>query len=170
MPAIKAGIPHQGNLPMTTQPRRKMVWGHLALLAVIAVTIIAYLLDARAVSTRTTNLLLVQPLSIVALILAAIVLPGVFVKEGSDEANELEGETRGDLGRCFALIGALGFLAFSLETIGFDIATFVFMVFAMAICGERRWLVNLIFSAVFTVLLIYGYGTITPFPFPLTVL
>jgi hypothetical protein len=68
------------------------------------------------------------------------------------------------------LIGALAFLAFSLETIGFDIATFIFMVVALAICGERRWWVNLLFSALFTVFLIYGYGTITPFPFPLTIL
>lgn len=170
MPAFRAGIPDQGTFPMTSQPRRKVVWGHLALLAVIVATIIAYLLDARAVSTRTTNLLLVQPLSILALILAAVVLPGVFVRPDSDETKEREGETRADLGRYVALIAALGFLAFSLEAIGFDIATFVFMLIAMAICGERRWLVNLAFSAVFTVLLIYGYGTITPFPFPLTIL
>lgn len=170
MPAAWAGMPHQGTNPMTSKPRHKVVWGHLALLAVIVATVIAYLLDARAVSTRTTNLLLVQPLSIVALILAAVVLPSLFVREDSEEAKVREGETRADLGRYFALMGGLGFLAFSLEIIGFDVATFVFMVFAMAVCGERRWLVNLIFSAIFTVALIYGYGTITPFPFPLTVL
>lgn len=155
---------------MSSHPRRKVVWGHLALLTVIVVTIIAYLLDARAVSTRTTNLILVQPLSIVAIILAAFVLPGVFPHAGSEEAEAGAKETPMDLARCLALIAALGFLAFTLETIGFDVATFAFMVFSMAVCGERRWWVNLGFSAIFTVLLIYGYGTITPFPFPLTVL
>jgi len=147
-----------------------VVWGHLVLLAVIVVTVVAYLLDARGVSTRTTNLLLVQPLSIIALILAAFVLPGVFVRADSDEARARDGETPVQLARCIALIAALGFLAFSLELVGFDIATFAFMVFATAVCGERRWPVNLVFSALFTVLLIYGYGMITPFPFPLTVL
>ncbi len=154
---------------MTSKPRRKVVWGHLALLSVIVVTVIAYLLDARGVSTRPTNLLLIQPLSIFALILAAFILPGVFPRE--DAAKEpITGETRLDLMRCLALIAALGLLAFTLERIGFDVATFLFMVAAMAICGERRWWVNLGFSALFTILLIYGYGTITPFPFPLTVL
>ena len=155
---------------MTSHPRRKAVWGHLALLAVIVATVVAYLLDARAVSTRPTNLLLIQPLAVVAVILAAIVLPGVFPREDSPEAQTHAGETGPDLARYAALIAALGFLAFTLERIGFDVATFLFMVFAMAVCGERRWLVNIGFSAAFTVLLIYGYGTITPFPFPLTVL
>lgn len=155
---------------MTPHPRHTVVWGHLALLAVIVATTIAYLLDARAVSTRTTNLILVQPLAILTVILAAIVLPGVFARKDPSDAQTQAGETRMDLARCVALIAALGFLAFTLEIVGFDIATFVFMVFAMAVCGERRWWVNLGFSAIFTVLLIYGYGTITPFPFPLTVL
>lgn len=155
---------------MTSNPRRKVVWGHLALLVLIAGTIITYLLDARAVSTRMTNLLLVQPLSIVALILVAFILPDIFVRPDTEDAKRHEGETPADLGRYFALMGGLGLLAFLMERIGFDIATFLFMVFAMAVCGERRWLVNIVFSAVFTVLLIYGYGAITPFPFPLTVL
>ncbi|WP_265502600.1 tripartite tricarboxylate transporter TctB family protein [Paracoccus beibuensis] len=154
---------------MSSKPRRKVVWGHLVLLSVIVVTVIAYLLDARGVSTLPTNLLLIQPLSIFALILAAFILPGVFPRK--DAAKEpVAGETRLELMRCLALIAALGLLAFTLERIGFDVATFLFMVATMAICGERRWWVNIGFSALFTILLIYGYGTITPFPFPLTVL
>lgn len=155
---------------MSSQPRRNVAWGHLALLAVIVVTTVAYLIDARGVSTKTTNLLLIQPLAVVILILAALVLRSMFRRRETTEAETLAGESRADLARYIALIAALGFLAFTLETIGFDVATFLFMVFAMAVCGERRWLVNLVFSAAFTVLLIYGYGTITPFPFPLTIL
>lgn len=155
---------------MTTEPRRKVVWGHLALLAVIVLTTLAYVIDARGVSTRVTNLLLIQPLAVLIIILAALVVRGIFPREGTAGAEAHSGESRSDLARYISLIAALGFLAFSLETIGFDVATFLFMVFTMAVCGERRWLVNLVFSAVFTVLLIYGYGTITPFPFPLTIL
>jgi hypothetical protein len=156
---------------MSTKPERRVVWGHLLLLIVIVGVVIAYLLDARAVSMRVNNLLLVQPAAILGLILAALVLPGIFprVDPDSKDPDAVE-ETTGDLLRIAALIAALAFLAFSLETIGFDIATFVFMVVGLAICGEKRWWVNLLFSAVFTVLLIYGYGTITPFPFPLTIL
>jgi hypothetical protein len=155
---------------MNTKPRRRIVWGHLLLLTVIVGVVIAYLLDTRAASLRINNLLLVQPASILALILAALVLPGIFPRIEATEEEPEKKETTGDLVRVFLLIAALAGLAFSLETIGFDIATFAFMVVALAICGEKRWWVNLGFSAIFTVALIYGYGSITPFPFPLTIL
>ncbi|TYR30743.1 hypothetical protein FY036_18735 [Mesorhizobium microcysteis] len=155
---------------MNTKPRRRIVWGHLLLLIVIVGVVIAYLLDTRAASLRINNLLLVQPASILALILAALVLPGIFPRSEATEEEPEKKETTGDLVRVFLLIAALAGLAFSLETIGFDIATFAFMVVALAICGEKRWWVNLGFSAIFTVALIYGYGSITPFPFPLTIL
>ena len=155
---------------MSILPNRKVVWGHLALLAVIVGVTVVYILDARGVSMRPTNLLLIQPLAGLIVILAAFVLPGIFPPVTSDEAKMHDGETRMDIVRALAIIAALGFLAFTLERIGFDVATFVFMIVTLAICGERRWWVNLGFSAIFTVALIYGYGAITPFPFPLTVL
>ena len=155
---------------MSTKSGRKVVWGHLILLTVIVCVVAAYLLDARGVSLRTNNLLLVQPAAILALVLAAFVLPGIFPRADAEEEAETKGETRGDLIRVFILIVALAGLAFSLEVVGFDIATFAFMVVGLAVCGEKRWWVNLLFSALFTVFLIYGYGTITPFPFPLTLL
>ena len=147
---------------MSTKSGRKVVWGHLILLTVIVCVVAAYLLDARGVSLRTNNLLLVQPAAILALVLAALVLPGIFPRADAEEEAETKGETRGDLIRVFILIAALAGLAFSLEVVGFDIATFAFMVVGLAVCGEKRWWVNLLFSALFTVFLIYGYGTITP--------
>ena len=155
---------------MSTKSGRKVVWGHLILLTVIVCVVAAYLLDARGVSLRTNNLLLVQPAAILALVLAALVLPGIFPRADAEEEAETKGETRGDLIRVFILIAALAGLAFSLEVVGFDIATFAFMVVGLAVCGEKRWWVNLLFSALFTVFLSYGDGTITPFPFPLTLL
>ncbi|CCF18430.1 membrane protein of unknown function [Pseudorhizobium banfieldiae] len=155
---------------MSTKSGRKVVWGHLILLTVIVGVVVAYLLDARGVSLRTNNLLLVQPAAILAIVLAAFVIPGIFPRADTSEEAEANGETWVDLVRVFILIAALAGLAFSLEVVGFDIATFAFMVVALAVCGEKRWWVNLLFSALFTVFLIYGYGTITPFPFPLTIL
>jgi hypothetical protein len=149
--------------------RLVVMWGHLALLAVIGGVVIAYLLDARATSLRANNLLLVQPASILALILAALVVPQCFRRVAPD-APDAPTETLGDLGKVAALAAAFGAFAISLEIVGFDVATFAFMVIGLYICGERRWWLNLAFSIVFTVLLIYGYGAIIPFPFMLTVL
>ena len=149
--------------------RRVVLWGHLLLLAVIGGTVLAYLLDARATSLRINNLLLVQPASILALILVVLVVPQCF-RRVSPEAEAQPAESLTDLGKVAALSAAFGAFVLALEPVGFDVATFAFMVVALFICGERRWWLNLGFSAVFTILLIYGYGAIIPFPFPLTVL
>jgi hypothetical protein len=145
------------------------MWGHLALLGVIAGVVIYYLLDARSVSLRANNLLLVQPASLLALLLVALVIPQCFrrVSPASEDAQPAD---FGDLGRVAALAAAFGAFVFSLETVGFDIATFLFTAAALFLCGERRWHVILPFSAIFTVALIYGYGYLIPFPFPLTLL
>lgn len=149
--------------------RLTIMWGHLALLAVIVGVVVAYLLDARATSLRVNNLLLVQPAAILALILAAFVVPQCF-RRIDPEAERAPEESLGDLARVGALAAAFGAFAVGLEYIGFDVATFVFTAAGLFICGERRWWLNLGFSAVFTVLLIYGYGSIIPFPFKLLVL
>jgi hypothetical protein len=150
------------------RPRRVIAWGHLLLLAVIGAVVLAYLLDARATSLRANNLLLVQPAAVLALILVALIVPQCFRQVRPGEEAPLEPWT--DLAKVGALSAAFGAFVVSLEMVGFDVSTIAFMVIALFICGERRWWVNLLFSAVFTVLLIYGYGAIIPFPFPLAIL
>lgn len=156
------------------QPAKISVqWGHLALLAVIAGLVLFYLLDARSVSSSINNLILVQPAAIIALILVLVVLPQCFRRpEEADPEGTLppKRETGTELAKIGVLTGAFIALAFLMERIGFDIATFVFLVVAIYICGERNWFANLAFSAAFTMVLIFGYGAIIPFPFPLTIL
>lgn len=154
---------------MASKPRRIIVmWGHLALLAVIAVIIIAYWMDTRAASMRMVNLLLVQPASIFALGLVLCIIPQCFRRV--EHGEEVEKETLGDLGKVFALMAAFISFALSMEYLGFDVATFAFMVVGLFLCGERNWFLNIGYSAVFTAGLIWGYGAIIPFPFPLTLL
>lgn len=165
---------------MTTSKKWKINWGHLALLAVIAGVVIAYLLDTRATSLRTNNLILVQPVSIFALFLVLVVLPQCFTRvdpnlpETEDDkplaATPPQKETPLELAKIGILTGAFVALAFLMEKIGFDISVFAFLVLGLFICGERNWIANILFSAVFTVALIYGYGAIIPFPFPLAIL
>jgi hypothetical protein len=148
---------------------RVIMWGHLALLTFIAIVAIAYLLDARSASLSANNLLLVQPAAILALVLILFVLPQCFRRVNAD-APAAQPTDFSELGKVAALVAALTLFILSLEVAGFDVATFVFMLVALFICGERRWWVILPFSAVFTLLLIYGYGALIPFPFPLTIL
>lgn len=160
----------EGGLRMASKPGRIVVmWGHLLLLAVIAAVVIYYWMDTRAASMRTVNLLLVQPASIFALFLVLALVPQCFRRVGPDE-EEGEKETFGDLARVFTLMAVFIAFALSMQYVGFDVATFSFMVVGLRLCGERNWFLNLGFSAAFTALLIWGYGAIIPFPFPLTVL
>lgn len=153
--------------------RRTVDWGHLALLLLICGVVIAYLLDARATSLKANNLLLVEPAAIIALILAAMVLPQCFRRKQIEEADgeaATPKESWLDLGKVAALAAAFGAFAISLETVGFDVATFVFTALGIYICGERRvWLIAL-FSAAFTAAIVYGYQLLVPYPFPLLVL
>jgi hypothetical protein len=145
--------------------RLEVQWGHLALLVLIAGVVIAYLLDARRVSLRTNNLLMIQPMALIALGLVAAVVPQCFRR-----AAKARGESLGDLARIAMLAAAFGAFTLSMERVGFDLATFAFMLVALFVCGERRWWVLIGFSAVFTLLLVLGYGALIPFPFPLAVL
>jgi hypothetical protein len=153
---------------------RSVDWGHLAVLALICGVIVAYLLDARATSLKINNLALVEPASIIALILAAMVLPQCFKRrseegEGADEAPAPK-ETWRDLGNVAALAAAFGAFTMLMETVGFDVATFVFLALGVYICGERKLWVIALFSAIFTAAIVLGYQMLVPYPFPLLVL
>jgi hypothetical protein len=152
-------------------------WGHLLLLLFIAGWIVGYLIDTRATSLSIHNLLLVQPTAIIALVLCLIVLPQCFRRVEAAEAAALGPDARAErqralreLGKIALLAAAFGAFTTSLETVGFDVACWLFTAIGLYICGERRWWVVLLFTTFFTVALIYGYRAIIPFPFPLRVL
>ncbi|MFT7448082.1 MAG: hypothetical protein ACI9LZ_003018 [Glaciecola sp.] len=160
---------------MTKTGKLRIQWGHLALLVVVAGWILTYWLDARATSLRANNLMLVQPVSVIALILVLMVLPQCFTREpATDEAQDEEPvaqkETPLELAKIGIITGAFVALAFLMERIGFDISVFAFLILGLYVCGERNWIAIIAYSAIFTAILIYGYGAIIPFPFPLAVL
>lgn len=152
--------------------RRVVIWGHFLLLCVIAAVVISYWLDARETSLKINNLLLVQPASIFALLVMALVLPQVFPRVPVKDVPDAEERRRElvNVGRVALLAAAFGLFVFSLETIGFDVATFVFVAAGLFLCGERKaWVIGA-YSAIFTVFVVYGYQALVPYPFPLTLL
>jgi hypothetical protein len=153
--------------------RYRIEWGHLLLLLFIAGTVTWYLFDARGRSLNINNLLLVQPTAILALILCAVVLRQCFVPIVSDEDEVTPEARREDLRavlKVAVMAGAFGLFAFSLETIGFDVAAWLFVAVGLYICGERRWLVLVLFPTLFTAALIYFFRALIPFPLPTSVL
>lgn len=151
--------------------RRVIDWGHLALIAVIGVIVVSYLVDARATSLKLNNLLLVQPAAILALVFIALILPQTITKLPPDDVPDARRrrENLVEFLRVGLLAGVFGIFVFSLERVGFDVATFAFVAVGLWICGERRlWLV-LVYSLVFTALVILGYQQLVPYPFPTSV-
>ncbi|MDF2997073.1 MAG: hypothetical protein K0R27_2710 [Xanthobacteraceae bacterium] len=152
----------------------KVDYGHLVLVTGIAGAVVWYLIDARGVSTSVNNLLLVQPTAIFALLMYALIVPQCFQRETAEPlvrepaeydplAPQLPSE-RSDIIRMGLLGGALGLMVFLLDTIGFDVAIFLFTAAAMAICGERRPVRLLLYTLAVTVVAIYGFRALIPFP------
>ena len=172
---------------MTFRGRRVQIdWGHLVVLCLISGATVWYLLDARSVSPAVNNLLLVEPLSIAALILCAFVVPQCFHYAEDGQAAEEPSRSkpieaadlmqpklpteRVEVIKMLAFGGLLGLFVFSLTILGFDIAIFLFCAAGMAICGERRPLPLLLFPLAVTVFAVYGFKAIMPYPMMTTIL
>jgi type IV secretory pathway TrbD component len=155
-------------------------WQHLIFVLLVAAAVGWYLLDARAVSTATNNLLLVQPLSLFALALCAIILPQCLRR--ADQAAEEDQLIEDDPlapplpkeGRDLAIVAllgvALGAFVFTLEIVGFDVGIWAFSLVAMMICGERRPLALLVYPLAVALASVYGFRALMPYPMFTTIL
>jgi len=151
-------------------------WGHVGFLAFVAAAIGWYLLDARSVSTSPQNLMFIQPVALFGLGLVLCILPQCLRPTGTAAPGpemadtEEEEDEPGARARVVAITGALGIYAVAIPWLGFDIATWLFVLAGMAICGERRPLHLLVYPAVTAFLLVWGFTLIVPFPMPNTFL
>ena len=154
----------------------KVDYGHLAFLTLIAGYVAWYLTNTISVSTRVNNLLLVAPVSVFALLMVLFIIPQC-VRRADNEPQEVKPDQydplspklpteRRQVARMLMLGGALGAFVLSLAFIGFDAAIFLFAVGAMAICGERRPVHLLAFAVLVTVITVYGFKALMPYPMP----
>ncbi|HEV7264886.1 MAG TPA: hypothetical protein VGN83_08225 [Falsiroseomonas sp.] len=145
-------------------------WGHLLVATAMAGGVVAYLLEARAVSLSTNNLLLVQPVALLALLLYLLVLPQCIRFDAAPPAEEtptgaaIRAEGGADLLRVAALAVCFGLFILGLETIGFDVSAWLFTLVALWIGGERRWPVLLLFPPVFAAAVILLFRLMMPYP------
>lgn len=149
--------------------RYRVDWGHLVLVSLMMLISVAYLLDARSVSLSIQNLIMVQPTAMLVVGLYLFILPQCFVAEealqdGAD-GSALR-EILDDAPRVGSLAMALLLYGLFYESIGFDIASFLFIVAAAFICGERRPLVLLVFAVLGTVFIVYAARFLVATPVP----
>jgi hypothetical protein len=149
-------------------------WGHLIFLAAIGAWVLWYLLDAISASLNIHNLLLVAPLAVVALCLCLVILPQCFRRAGEFEAEPSAPGAHGasalgstslrKLAPVGGLVVALGLYVSLLSFIGFDVATWLFVLATMLICGERRWLPLALYPLLVSLVLIGAFRVLLPYP------
>jgi hypothetical protein len=150
-------------------------WGHLIFLAVIGGAVLWYFLDAVSVSLNIHNLLLVAPLSVLALCLCLVILPQCFRRtddvvvssSGPDMhggASALHSSSARNLVPIGGLVLALGLYVSLLDVIGFDIASWLFVLAVMLICGERRPLPLVLYPLLVSLILISAFRALLPYP------
>jgi hypothetical protein len=148
-------------------PRRFSVdWGHLLTVLAIAAWTLWYLADLRSVSLHPENTLLVQPLSIILLIMLAAVIPQCIRAHKLPEELQPEPLDKAGFLRILAIMSAFVGLVWCMFAFGFDLGVFLFCIVGLFICGERRWWVMLLFSVLTTIVMIKGYQLLVPFQMP----
>jgi hypothetical protein len=129
-----------------------------------------YCWDAWHASSDVENMILILPISIAAVVLYFFVLAGCVHRVGPDEAEVVRADHMSPGGRVgLKIAGSMALLAgfvIAGPTIGFDVASFVYMLLMMAFLGERRIAVLLIVPLVFSVTVIYCFGTLLATPLP----
>ena len=145
-------------------------WGHLLTVMAMAAWVLWYLADVRAASLDLENTLLVQPLSIVLLIMLLAVLPQCVRKEDLPDGLKPDPLDKASFFKVLGLMVSFAAFVWVMFNIGFDLAVFAFSLVALAISGERRWWFMLIFGALAAVILVKGYQLLVPFQMPNVVL
>ncbi len=166
----------------STQRRLSIGWGAIAFVLLIAVITGLYLFDTVSVSMNRNNVILVLPLSILVLALCALVIirnirfssPGQekpTIDDGEvDPASAEVEQSLPDMFRALILLGLLGVYVFSYQVIGFDAATFIFIAVSLFLLGHRNWVFVLVYSLIFTLVVIGGAMWLLSYPMPMLIL
>lgn len=138
---------------------------------VLALFVGWYSWDAYQASPAIENLILIAPVALIALTLCLIELirqviakPEVVIQEDvvPKEVHSIKSE--------LPIIGLFTVYVLSLETIGFDIATALFVGLFLWVQKERRfvWLIG--YSIAFALLMSTFFAQMLPYPMPMTLL
>lgn len=143
-------------------PRRRIAWGHLALVTALASGVLAYLIEARTVSLSPHNLLLLQPTALLVLVLWAVIAWGCI--RSTDPAADAPPVAWPDEARVIALVAAFGLFIVGAEHVGYDLAAWGFVLAALLIAGERNRLMLILFPPAFAAAVMLGFKALIPYP------
>ncbi|SEA77209.1 Tripartite tricarboxylate transporter TctB family protein [Desulfuromusa kysingii] len=149
--------------------KNRSLYSELSLVSFFLILTCWYLFDSYKASASTENLLLILPsASVVILLCLWVVLRTCFNFRKQKEVVSEEEQPKPE--KKVSVLAAMALLAgyvLSMDWIGFDVATFLFMAALMFLQGERRlvWLGGFSFGFAFLVSLFFEY--MIPYPMPM---
>ena len=136
----------------------------LVVLLVLAGLATAYGIDAYRASSHILNLILVLPMTVIVLVLCAIqfVVDLPRLREPSAGVDPARG-----ILPAMALFAAY---VVTLEWLGFDVGTFLFVAAFLWLHGERRWPWVFGYALAFSLPMALFFSTMLPYPMPMLIL
>lgn len=159
--------------PHITLRRRRRIavdWPDLAFATAIAAWCAWYCADAWAATADVENLILILPAAGVALVLYAVIARGCMRAGIPREARSpprrkpLDPAIGGKIAGTMAMLMLLAFLG---PLVGFDVATFLYILVMLLLLGERRPLVLALAPLLFCIAEIWGFNSILSIPLPM---
>lgn len=136
----------------------------IAVLLILAALAIAYAVNWYSASSHILNTILVLPLTVLILICCAIQF---FLTPGELQDEPGQSEPAGDQLLMMALFAAY---VISLNWLGFDAGTFLFLTASLWLHGERRWLWLIGYAFAFASLISVFFSAMLPYPMPMLIL
>ena len=164
---------------MSSERGHRSDWEHVFFLAVVLLFLVWYLWTATAASPTFSNLILIAPVGAVAAVLltynaATEIFGHRAVARASDAGQEAAAaETApsrfraGSLTTIMLLMGLFGLFVVGIPYVGFDLATFFFVIATLWLLGERRVIFSISLALGIAVALSIAALTLLTFPMPL---
>jgi hypothetical protein len=142
---------------------------HLAFATAIAGWSAWFCQDAWRAQHDVENLILIVPASAAALVLYAFVAAGCFraIPRGQVPVPARRPLEPGIGVKIVGTMAMLGAYALAGPLIGFDVATFAYILAMLLFLGERRIVILVLVPVLFCAVVIYSFGTLLATPLPL---
>ncbi len=164
---------------MPSERQHATDWEHVFFLVTILAFLVWYLWDATAASPTFTNLILIAPVGALAVILALYIGSiEIFGHHGMPKdapvgkvetvaGNAPSRFRAGSVGTITLLMGCFGLFVAAIPYLGFDVATFGFIVATLWLLGERRVLFTLALALGISAGISITALTLLTFPIPM---
>lgn len=148
---------------------RRISTTHIAFLVLVSACAVFLNWSAIKASTNLFNLIIIVPSGALVIALAAYIFLSPLKAPSASESNTTTLAEKKALIGDITLLVVFAVFCLSITTVGFDVATFLFVWLGVILGGERNWFIPPIYSALFTFALTKGFGSLFPFPMPLMV-